>query len=134
LADDLWQIMADRKAIASILLNLIENARDATGPSGKIMIQTENVTQTLSDAGQLATSLTPGRYVRLTVSDTGVGIPQDRLPQIFDPFFTSKPVGAGTGLGLSIVQGFTQQSGGTVTVTSEPGYGSSFQLTFPALP
>jgi signal transduction histidine kinase len=72
--------------------------------------------------------------VRLTVSDTGVGIPQDRLPQIFDPFFTSKPVGAGTGLGLSIVQGFTQQSGGTVTVTSEPGYGSSFQLTFPALP
>lgn len=134
LADDLWRIMADRKAIASTLLNLIENARDATAQGGKIMIQTENVTHTLPDAGQLATSLQPGRYVRLTVTDTGVGIPHDRLPQIFDPFYTSKPVGAGTGLGLSIVQGFTQQSGGTVTVTSEPGSGSSFQLIFPALP
>ncbi|MBL4929787.1 sensor histidine kinase [Fuscibacter oryzae] len=134
LADDPWRIMADRKAIVSALLNLIENAHDATPSDGKIMIRTENLTHTLSDTGPLAASLPPGRYVRLTVADTGVGIPHDRLPQIFDPFYTSKPVGAGTGLGLSIVQGFTQQSGGTVTVTSEPGCGSSFQLTFPAIP
>lgn len=134
LTDDPWRIMADRKAIIGALLNLIENARDATASGGKIMIRTENLTHTLSDTGPLAASLPPGRYVRLTVADTGVGIPQERLPQIFDPFYTSKPVGAGTGLGLSIVQGFTQQSGGTVTVTSEPGCGSSFQLTFPAIP
>ncbi len=134
LAEDPCRIMADRKAIASTLLNLVENARDATALGGRIMIQTENLTHTLPDAAGLAASLPPGRYVRLTVADTGIGIPPDRLPQIFDPFYTSKPVGVGTGLGLSIVQGFTQQSGGTITVTSEPGCGSSFQLTFPAIP
>jgi len=75
----------------------------------------------------------PGRYVQISVTDTGIGIPQDRLSQIFDPFFTTKPVGSGTGLGLSIVRGLTQQSGGSVNVISVPERGSTFLLLFPAL-
>ncbi|MGB8813051.1 MAG: ATP-binding protein [Paracoccaceae bacterium] len=133
LADGLWQISADCKAMESVVLNLVENARDATAAGGKIVIQTQNVIHNLLDNPLLNTELLPGRYVRLNVTDTGVGIPHDRLPHIFDPFYTSKPVGAGTGLGLSIVRGFTQQSGGSVTVIAEVGRETTFQLNFPAV-
>lgn len=133
LAEDLWQISADWKAFETVLLNLVENARDATAAGGKILIQTENIMHTLSDNLLLTAELLPGRYVRLSVSDTGVGIPEDRLSQIFDPFYTSKPVGSGTGLGLSIVRGFTQQSGGAVRVISQVGRGTTFQLYLPAV-
>jgi signal transduction histidine kinase len=76
--------------------------------------------------------LTPGRYVRLSVTDQGVGISPDLLTQIFDPFFTTKTVGEGTGLGLSMVLGVMRQSGGTVAVRSEVGQGTTFDLYFPA--
>ncbi|MEH7829351.1 ATP-binding protein [Gemmobacter denitrificans] len=133
LAQGLWPIAADAAAIESVLLNLVENALDAMPEGGQVRITTENLLHNMADSMGQGMDILPGRHVRLTLSDSGVGIPADRLGQIFDPFFTSKPVGAGTGLGLSIVRGFTQQLGGTVTVMSEPGKGTSFQLTFPAI-
>jgi signal transduction histidine kinase len=129
----LWRIHADHKAVEAALRNLVENALDAMGAHGTVLIRTENVLRTLTDNLGLADDLPPGRYVRLSVTDTGIGIPADRLAQIFDPFYTSKPVGAGTGLGLAIVKGLTQQLGGSVKVVSEVEKGSTFDLCFPAL-
>jgi signal transduction histidine kinase len=79
----------------------------------------------------LVTPLPFGAYVRIAVQDEGMGIPMDRIEQVFDPFYTTKPVGQGTGLGLSMVLGFMQQSGGTVSVASKVGMGATFALYFP---
>jgi signal transduction histidine kinase len=128
----LWPILADRKALDSILSNLIENAHEATARSGAITVRTENLLHSLADIRSPAVGLSPGRYVVLTVTDSGTGIPPDRLSQIFDPFFTTKPMDAGRGLGLSIVRGFAQQSGGAVSVQSAPGEGSTFRVCLPA--
>lgn len=130
LQEGLWQISVDSRAFEQILDNLVENAMDAMGLDGRVIIRTENLRTTLTEdpAGP-----PPGRHVRLSVEDSGIGIPADRLSQIFDPFFTTKPVGSGTGLGLSIVQGLTLQSGGTLSVVSEVEKGSAFRLHFPAL-
>lgn len=132
LAEGLWPVFVDRKALEEILSNLVENAQDATMGGGIITIETGNVVHSLADKSHLAMDLPPGRYTRLSVADTGVGIPQDCLTRIFDPFFTTKPVGAGTGLGLSMVRGFTQQSGGSVSVVSEIGHGTKFHVLLPA--
>jgi signal transduction histidine kinase len=129
----LWPICIDAAAFCQILSHLIENAQFATDPHGKILIQTENVQKTMAEGLGQPSELLPGRQVRISVTDTGIGIPADRLSQIFDPFYTTKPIGSGTGLGLSVVRGLTQQSGGTVLVTSELERGSTFQLLFPAL-
>ena len=75
--------------------------------------------------------LAPGRYVRLSVSDTGLGIPPEHLGQVFDPFFTTKALGKGTGLGLAVVYGTARAHGGTVTVDSRPGDGATFRLLLP---
>jgi signal transduction histidine kinase len=133
LQDSLWPISVDPKAFDRVLANLIENAFDATGPDGWVLIRTENTLKTMTEDRDRSEGLMPGRYVQLSVTDSGVGIPPDRLAQVFDPFFTTKPIGSGTGLGLSIVQGFTQQSGGSVSVVSEVDKGSTFFLTFPAV-
>lgn len=133
LAEDLWPLSADKAALDSILFNLVENAQDAVADGGSIRISTQNDLHTILDRDALGIDLPAGRYVQLIVTDTGAGIPENRLSQIFDPFFTSKPVGSGTGLGLSIVLGFAQQSGGGVTVKSELGQGSTFQVTLPVL-
>jgi signal transduction histidine kinase len=130
---DLWPISVDAVAFGQILSHLIENALSATESGGKVVIRTENVLKTMAEDRDGPAEMPPGRYVQISVTDTGVGIPQDRLSQIFDPFFTTKPVGSGTGLGLSIVRGLTQQSGGSVNVISEPERGSTFLLLFPAL-
>lgn len=132
LQEDLWPVSMDSRAIDEILLNLVENALDAMALAGSVVIRTENRQIGMADGLQASGDLVPGRYVCLKVSDTGIGIPADRLSQVFDPFFTTKPVGAGTGLGLSIVRGLTQQSGGTISVTSVAGQGSTFELRFPA--
>src|SRR3954462_8714652 len=85
------------------------------------------------DAGTVhSADLRPGRYVRLSVSDSGVGMDQTMLARVFEPFFTTKPVGQGTGLGLSMVKGFVEQSGGGMTIESRPGKGTSIRLWLPA--
>ena len=131
LANDLWLVSVDPKVLKSALLNLALNARDSMPEGGSPQITTENVTHVMTDNKYLEGELLPGRYVRLGVADRGVGIPSDRLSQIFDPFYTTKAVGSGTGMGLSMVMGFMLQSRGAATVSSKVGQGSIFQLYFP---
>jgi len=130
-ADDLLAIRVDRKAVEDALINLITNARDAM-PENGIRITTDNVSHDRRDNQALSNDLEPGRYVRISVQDSGSGISQKDRLRIFDPFYTTKPVGSGVGLGLSMILGFMQQSGGAVRVESSPGRGSMFQLYFPA--
>ncbi|WP_425074090.1 ATP-binding protein [Sagittula sp. S175] len=135
LAADCWPVRIDREAMKAVLLNLVENARDAMPPDRPTQISTENLRHGPDAKEALADSELPyGRYVLLSVTDTGTGISPRHLSQIFDPFYTTKPVGAGTGLGLSIVRGFVQQSGGEVRVLSEEGRGTTVQVLLPAAP
>ena len=107
----------DANALQQVLINLVTNARDALGGRGEIVIATAR------GAGRPA-------GVRLTVRDSGPGIPREILAKIFDPFFTTKP--SGTGLGLSISYGIVRDHQGTIEVQSEPGRGTTFALSFPA--
>jgi len=132
-AEDCPAILADPTEIHQVLLNLCTNAWHAMeGQPGHITIRLEGV---LVDTGlaQAHTDLQPGRYARLTVSDTGKGMDAAMLERIFDPFFTTKQVGAGTGLGLSVVHGIMKNHQGAITVASQPGRGATFELYFPAL-
>jgi two-component system NtrC family sensor kinase len=119
LAPGLPLIEGDATALQQVLMNLVLNAREAMAGRGEILVETDLI------AGH------PAR-VRLTVRDTGPGIPAEILPRIFDPFFTTKP--GGTGLGLSISYGIVREHGGTVDVHSEPGRGTTFVLSFPLGP
>jgi signal transduction histidine kinase len=109
------------------------NGIEAMDSDGVLKITTENVFHTLAEAPNFPSDLTPGRYVRLSITDEGRGIAPELLEQIFDPFFTTKTVGEGTGLGLSMVLGVMRQSGGTVAVHSAVSFGSTFDLYFPAI-
>jgi signal transduction histidine kinase len=128
-----WPVSADRRAVETILRNLVANAREATEAGGAVRIGIANVLLAPSPDALPGTDLPPGRYVHLTVTDTGTGIPPDRLPHIFDPFFTTKPPATARGLGLSVVHGLMRQLGGAVTVRSDPGKGSAFTVALPAL-
>ena len=130
--DDPWPIEADATQFKQVVLNLCINARDAMPRGGKIEIAVRNVTvdQTLAAANP---GCAPGRFLRVSVTDTGSGIPADIIEKIFDPFFTTKPAGKGTGLGLSMVAGIVKSHGGFVQVESPPGKGATFHLHFPAL-
>ena len=134
LAAGLWRTEADRNTVENTLLNLLLNARDAMPSGGKLTIETENVRVDEDDLQASGEDLPPGDYVMLAVTDTGTGIPEDKIDQVFDPFFTTKPPGKGTGLGLSAVQGFMTQSGGAIQLDSEIGKGATFRLYFPARP
>ncbi|MFT6456260.1 MAG: signal transduction histidine kinase [Yoonia sp.] len=125
-------VKIDVALFQTALSNLLNNARDVMPAGGPVHITTENFTSNFLDQQPFASAILPGRYVRISVQDSGCGISQDRLAQIFDPFYTTKPIGSGTGLGLSMTLGFMQQSGGTVAVHSDVGQGSTFQLYFPA--
>ena len=114
------------------VLNLVVNARDATPPGGRISIETRNVRLAPGTAA-LDIEATSDRYVMIAVSDTGAGMSAEVRAQIFDPFFTTKEVGKGSGLGLSQVYGFAKQSGGHVTVESEPGQGTTMRLYLPTV-
>lgn len=129
LPQDSWCINVDRNQLENALLNLAINARDAMQGEGVIRISGENIILNPGDC--VGKSIKPGEYVRLAVTDTGVGMPQEVLKRAFEPFFTTKREGHGTGLGLSMVFGFVRQSGGHVDVRSEEGKGSVVQMYFP---
>ncbi len=127
----LWTIDGDSGQLEQILLNLCINARDAMPSGGTLSVRTRNV-ELESPRPLLAGSLTQGRWVRLTVTDTGTGIPEEILERIFEPFFTTKEPGKGTGMGLSLVYGIVQSHGGGIDVESSPDSGTSFHVYFPA--
>ncbi len=126
-------IAADATQFNQVLINLCLNARDAMPDGGSIEIATKkvNVDAALARANP---GVQPGAYVRVSVIDTGTGIPPAIQEKIFDPFFTTKPAGKGTGLGLSMVAGIMKSHGGFVQIESEVGRGATFHLFFPALP
>ncbi|WP_052700916.1 ATP-binding protein [Loktanella sp. S4079] len=132
LLEDLWHVTADPGATESALLNLILNARDAISERGKITIETSNIVIHSGELAAFSAELVPGRYALLTVRDDGEGISSETIKEIFEPFFTTKAVGAGSGLGLSMVQGFMQQSGGAVEISSKLGVGTTVRLYFRA--
>ncbi|WP_248752622.1 ATP-binding protein [Pseudomonas sp. MWU15-20650] len=129
LPQDAWCINVDRNQLENALLNLAINARDAMQGEGVIRITGENILLNPGDC--IGKSVKPGEYVRLAVTDTGIGMPPEVLKRAFEPFFTTKREGQGTGLGLSMVFGFVRQSGGHVEVWSEQGKGSVVQMYFP---
>lgn len=130
IADGLWPILADPSQLEQVVLNLTVNARDAMPQGGRLVLEAENV-QLDEPIAAGEGEIPPGAYVKLGVSDTGMGIAADVLPHIFEPFFTTKPVGSGTGLGLATVYGIVKQSGGHILVGGEEGVGASFWMYFP---
>jgi PAS domain S-box-containing protein len=126
---DLWLTLCDNNQLENALLNLTINARDAMPDGGQLTLVSENTH--LDDPLATDIGLQPGDYVTLAVHDTGVGIAPERLGYVFDPFYTTKPLGEGTGLGLSMVYGFAKQSGGAVRIDSTPGEGTCVWIYLP---
>jgi CheY-like chemotaxis protein len=120
-------VRIDSAQLETALLNLAVNARDAMPEGGRLSIETANAEIAAGDD-----DLAAGRYVVVSVSDTGIGMTPDVAARAFDPFFTTKDVGRGTGLGLSMVYGFAKQSGGVARITSTPGRGTMVSLFLPA--
>jgi PAS domain S-box-containing protein len=132
LADDLENISADPGQMGQVILNFCVNARDAMPEGGRIIIETRTMEVDESFAAEHF-PMKPGRYVRLEVSDSGIGMDKQTLAQIFEPFFTTKGPEKGTGLGLATVYGIVKQSGGYVWTGSEPGQGSTFSVYLPVV-
>ena len=130
LSAEAWPAMADPNQLATALVNLALNARDAMPDGGKLTLETRNVHLDESYVA-LNGEVAVGHHVMIAVSDTGAGIPPEDLERVFEPFFTTKEVGKGTGLGLSMVFGFVKQSGGHVKIYSEVGHGTSVKIYLP---
>jgi PAS domain S-box-containing protein len=128
-ADDLWPTLCDPNQLESALLNLAINARDAMPDGGRLSIATSSVR--LDSVTADTPALSPGDYVCIAVTDTGVGMSAEVAARAFDPFFTTKPIGQGTGLGLSMIYGFARQSNGHATIDSRPGQGTTVRLYLP---
>ena len=127
--EGLWLVRCDGNQLENALLNLAINARDAMPNGGAVTIDTANQVFDVRQARRRDVS--PGEYVCLRVSDTGVGMPPSVKARAFDPFYTTKPIGKGTGLGLSMIYGFVRQSDGSVLIDSEPGKGTSIEICLP---
>jgi signal transduction histidine kinase/ActR/RegA family two-component response regulator len=124
---DAWPAYVDPHQLENAIVNLAVNARDAMEGEGSMRIATENVTMAASQVGDIR----GGDYVKISVTDTGCGMPPDILEHAFEPFFTTKPVGKGTGLGLSQIFGFAHESGGEVGIESEVGKGTAVSIYLP---
>lgn len=130
-AKRLGRVKVDEGQFEQVIINLAVNARDAMPEGGKLSIRTANVTP--ADIRSMDEQLMPeGHYVRITIEDTGTGIPASYLDKVFEPFFTTKEVGKGTGLGLATVYGIVKQTGGFIYVDSEPDKGARFDIYVPA--
>ena len=127
---DLWKVQVDPSQLQNAILNLAINARDAMPGGGKLSIAAENAELDL-DYVRLNPEARPGRYIVIAVTDTGSGMSKEVQERAFEPFFTTKDVGAGSGLGLSMVYGFAKQSGGHVSLYSEPGHGTTIRIYLP---
>jgi len=123
---NLGKVKADPSQIQQVVINLAVNARDAMPSGGTLVIETAN-----ADVGDGHADLSAGRYIKLTVSDTGCGMDEATLARIFEPFFTTKEVGKGTGLGLATVYGIVKQSSGHIEVQSKPSQGTRFCIWLP---
>lgn len=133
LSDEKLVIMGDVTQIDQILFNLATNARDAMLTGGQLTIETGRM-ELKEGATDMLGYIKAGTYARLSVSDTGMGIDEETVDQIFDPFYTTKEVGKGTGLGLSTVFGAVKQHNGYISVDSPPGTGATFHMYFPIAP
>jgi len=126
-----WSVMADETQLTNALLNLSLNGRDAMEGAGSLKIRVQNIDVHEGEDAS-ARNIEAGSYVAISVQDSGTGMTQEVQDQAFEPFFTTKEIGAGSGLGLSMVYGFADQSGGTVTLDSEVGVGTTITLYLPA--
>ena len=127
-----FMVNADPTRLQQVFMNLALNARDAMPDGGVLKFEIDKLVVRPGDLPPIA-DLGPGDWIRITVRDTGRGIPADVIPHIFEPFFTTKPVGQGTGLGLAQVYGIIKQHDGFIDVTSQPGKGAAFNIFLPAL-
>ena len=142
---NLWRVRIDGDEFETALLNIADNARDAMPAGGTLILRGENVilgrarpenggggTAGTDEAG-IPADVPPGRYVRLSLTDTGAGMTEAAAKSAFEPFFTTKSPGAGRGLGLSHAFGFVRQAGGCIDIDSRPGCGTTVRLHLPAL-
>jgi signal transduction histidine kinase/CheY-like chemotaxis protein len=130
-APGLPRLLADKGQLETVLINLATNARDAMQGMGTLILAAAAETLAQESGPRHPITLKAGDYVRLAVTDTGIGMDAETLPRALEPFFTTKPVGRGTGLGLSIAQGFADQSGGGLHIESIPGRGTTVTLWLP---
>jgi two-component system cell cycle sensor histidine kinase/response regulator CckA len=132
-APDLQRVKADAGQLQQVIVNMAMNAHDAMPNGGKLTLETANVTISAAEA-ERDPGFQPGPYVRLVIADTGLGMSAAVKARVFEPFFTTKDVGKGVGLGLATCYGIVKQSGGHITVESQPLHGTTFNIYLPAVP